>query len=177
MFGTVTAIKHRNIIVTMLGDASIDKAILGKDKEDYAIDIMNDKFWGGAIELSLFSKYYQLVVKSIDTATLRVDSYGLEDKFTSCVYLLYNGIHYDPLAMQINPMYDNSLDITIFASNDMKIQKAMVDYVGSFTDTYQNLDMMQRSVLKCDQCNKIMIGEQEAVNHLTKTGHDKFSEN
>ena len=180
-FNSNTAFNQRNIILSMLNMDSFNSSILGISKEEYKTNIINPKFWGGGIELSLFSQHYALEIRSIDTATLRIDRYGQNKNYKNCVYILYNGIHYDPLAIQYadsyESTYDNDLDIVIFDSDDKEIENKFITYVASQNDTYQSSNYMNHNMLKCNICNKLCIGQNDAANHLKLTGHDQFIEN
>ncbi|KAG2182353.1 hypothetical protein INT43_007283 [Umbelopsis isabellina] len=52
------------------------EAILGQPVERYVNWIMKPTSWGGAIELSIFSRYFNIEIDSFDVATGRVDKFG-----------------------------------------------------------------------------------------------------
>lgn len=53
-----------------------DEAILGKPREEYIAWLMESNTWGGAIELAIFSEYFQTEIVSIDITSLRMDRFG-----------------------------------------------------------------------------------------------------
>ena len=51
--------------------------------------------WGGAIEISILSQYFNVEIAVVDTQSCRIDRFG-EDKFyKERVFLYYDVIHYD----------------------------------------------------------------------------------
>ncbi|KAJ8378045.1 hypothetical protein AAFF_G00249160 [Aldrovandia affinis] len=76
---------------------SYSEAVLGKTNEDYCAWIRRDDTWGGAIEVSILSKFYRCEICVVDTQTVRVDRFGEDAGYRKRVLLIYDGIHYDPL--------------------------------------------------------------------------------
>jgi len=153
-------------------------AILGKPAKEYCDWIMRDDSWGGSLEIMILSQFYKIRVESYDVISCRRDIYGQEDpEITAKIFLIYDGIHYDALA--INPVGASGpeeLDLTVFpALEDVSSQKAL-NLVKQYHQKHQFTDTAN-FVLKCLQCGEYIKGEKEATMHAKKTGHTKFGEN
>ena len=120
---------YRLLIVDYIKDNINIENDLGIDKETYINNISEVSTWGGAIELKLFSKIFETEIASIDLETGRVDIYGEIENYKKRVYLLYSGVHYDPLVMNFTD--DVSTDITIFQPDDYEKLIMFKDYVES----------------------------------------------
>jgi len=178
----VTQNKHlqiaqlRKMIADTIRDDPItfNDAILGKPVEEYIRYIQKPNTWGGYIELLIFSDYFKIEICSIDVKTNRIDRFG-EGKYKEMVFLIYNGIHYDAVALKPFEEAPEEYERTIFESND--------DYlIGALTALGQNLKEKKLFTdttnfkLRCGVCNKTLVGENDAVKHATATGHTDFRE-
>jgi len=77
--------------------------------------------WGGGIEIKIFTEILKLEIAIVDVQTNRIDIFGQDKNYTSRIYLLYNGIHYDPLVLNFDESSEPDTDITIFDSEDDSI--------------------------------------------------------
>lgn len=77
-----------------------DEAILGKPVEEYCAWIQDDNSWGGAIELSILANYYGVEIAVVDTINAIINRFGEDQQFPHRVFLLFDGIHYDPIYME-----------------------------------------------------------------------------
>merc|ERR1712113_492360 len=144
----------------------------------YAEWIKNKTNWGGAIELAVLSDHFSTLITAWDIQTLRSDRYGEGKGHKQCVHLVYDGLHYDALALSILedvPPESEDFDVTVFHPDDSymegqaravvsKLQKAKL-----YTDT-------QSFTLRCLVCQKGLKGESDAVEHAKATGHQNFAE-
>ena len=105
--------------VVMSDPVTYDAVFLEKDNADYCSWIMNDESWGGAIELSILSKYYGKEIAVVDTQHCRISRFGEDQKYKERVLLIYDGIHYDPLMLE--PLDDSSQAITKFSTSEVSI--------------------------------------------------------
>ncbi|VDN13427.1 unnamed protein product, partial [Dibothriocephalus latus] len=78
---------------------NFNQGILGMAPEAYIKNIMRPDCWGGGIEVSILSKIYELEINVVDVLTGRIDKFGEDKAYQQRILLLYDGIHYDPLAM------------------------------------------------------------------------------
>lgn len=153
---------------------SYPDVVLGQPREQYISKIQDPKTWGGAIELSIFSKHYKTEISSFDVATGRCDRFG-QDEYESRCILVYSGIHYDALTLSPLPVSPPSFHTTIFPVVDQTILPTAETLIGQlrarhyYTDT-SNFD------LKCGVCGEGLIGEKGAREHAKKTGHVDFGE-
>jgi len=147
----------------------------GKTNEQYIQWISNSSHWGGAIEISIFTEYYQSEIAVLDTQSLRVDLFGQGNHYKQRVFLIYDGIHYDPIALTFDPSVPEDMDITVFSPNDGLIlskAKAIAQEANkrrAFTDL-ANFD------LRCLVCQQGIKGEEGARDHAVQTGHTNFAE-
>ncbi|EXB50307.1 hypothetical protein L484_017845 [Morus notabilis] len=77
------------------------EAFLGKTNEEYCAWILNSEKWGGAIELSILAEHYGREIAAYDIQTARCYLYGQEMKYSERVMLIYDGLHYDALAVRL----------------------------------------------------------------------------
>jgi len=167
----------RNIIAYNVKEDpyNFNEGVLGQTNEEYCRWIQNSKNWGGAIELSILCNHYKVEIAAFDISTKIMYCYGEDQSYSKRVYLIYDGIHYDALAIASSPYGSESSDITIFNRNDenalKKLQKLVEDEnkAGKFTDT-------SNFTLLCLNCNKTLKGEKEAALHAGQTGHGNFTE-
>jgi ubiquitin thioesterase OTU1 len=167
----------RNLIARAVGADPIEynDAVLGKPVHDYQKWIKNEDHWGGAIELAILSRHFQLEIAACDIKTGNMIIFGEGCGYSERIYLAYDGIHYDFLA--INPVENGpeDIDITVFHPDDGWVKRAMEDTVdllrasGLYTDTHAFR-------LKCGKCGHIAIGERGAMEHMQDTGHMDFDE-
>lgn len=147
------------------------EAFLGRPTAEYCSWIMSENSWGGAIDLSILCTRYAVELAAFDVKTLRLDRYGEGNGYEKVGYLLYDGIHYNYMAMPSR----NSSDITLFDLTDAAMLSsakslAQKEHDGNkFTDT-------ANFALRCGQCNTLLKGEKQAVEHASKTGHTDFQE-
>ncbi|CAI0379808.1 unnamed protein product [Linum tenue] len=133
----------------------------------------------GAIELAILADYYGREIAAYDIQTTRCDLYGQDKKYSERVMLIYDGLHYDALAMSPVAEAPEEFDQTIFlvhrdrtvgpveglALNLVKDQQRK----RSYTDT-------ANFTLRCGVCQIGVIGQKEAVEHAQATGHVNFQE-
>lgn len=156
-----------------------NEAFLGKPNEEYCAWILDPEKWGGAIELSILSKYYGREIAAYDIQTLRCDLYGQEERYEERVMLIYDGLHYDALAM--SPLEDapEEFDQTIFTVDKDRsigpVEGLALNLVKdanrkrSYTDT-------ANFTLQCGICQTGLVGQKEAMEHAKATGHVNFQE-
>lgn len=76
------------------------EAILGKPNKDYCAWILKPDSWGGAIELSILSNFYGIEMAVVDTINAIVNRFGEDQSYPHRVFLIFDGIHYDPLFLE-----------------------------------------------------------------------------
>lgn len=173
-FNETTKLQYRQLLVNYLEDTDIDNSMLEIPKADYIENIQNPSTWGGAIELKLFSDMFQVEIASIDVQSNRVDIFGQDKNYPQRIYVLYNGVHYDPLVMAYTD--DNKDDITTFASDDNETLIALQEYVKVFNEAGDFVDLSNMNQFECDQCKTMFENQEEAFNHAQNYQHWNFNE-
>ncbi|GAA5905068.1 ubiquitin-specific protease OTU1 [Sporobolomyces salmoneus] len=158
------------------------EVMLGRPPKDYIETILSPKSWGGAIELSIFSTHFQSEIWSIDVQTGRTDKFGEGNGFQNCVFIVYSGIHYDALTFSFAPPSsapfppDLSFDTTIFPLPvEPTTLSAATQLVGVLRKNHSYTDTATFS-LRCEVCREAIVGEKEARQHASQTGHQRFGE-
>ncbi|KAI7856737.1 hypothetical protein BDC45DRAFT_566813 [Circinella umbellata] len=166
----------RNVIATSIKEDPItySDVTLGQSQEKYIDWIRRDTSWGGAIEISIFSKHFNIEIASIDIQTGRIDRFG-EGSYSERVFIIYSGIHYDALAL--SPMTDAPADFdqTRFPVTDDSILEAAKKLAEILRQKRKFTDVANFT-LKCNQCQKGLVGEKDAQDHAATTGHVHFVE-
>ncbi|ESR65575.1 OVARIAN TUMOR DOMAIN-containing deubiquitinating enzyme 2 [Citrus sinensis] len=168
------------IAATVASDpVKYSEAFLGKSNQEYCSWIQDPEKWGGAIELSILADYYGREIAAYDIQTTRCDLYGQEKKYSERVMLIYDGLHYDALAISPFEGAPEEFDQTIFP-----VQKGRT--IGPAEDLALKLVKEQQRkktytdtanfTLRCGVCQIGVIGQKEAVEHAQATGHVNFQE-
>ena len=159
--------------VVMSDPDTFNSAFLGKSNSNYCKWIMNEESWGGAIEISVLSKYYNVEIDVVDTQSGRIDRFG-EDKFYSKrVLVIYDGIHYDPLILE--PLIPGGDVTTIFSTQNAAILAQAMELANEAKASRQFTDVAKFS-LRCLVCQKALTGQVAAQDHAKATGHINFGE-
>ncbi|GAB4820059.1 hypothetical protein N2152v2_007105 [Parachlorella kessleri] len=155
-----------------------NEAVLGKPADEYCSWIQQPDKWGGAIELSILSKHYQREIAAFDIQTKRVDIYGQDGGYAERALVIYDGLHYDALAVAAHQGASEASDVTVLPSSGDRTDEVMAaaaqlvakaHEMRQFTDT-------AHFTLRCGICQLGFKGEKEAVAHAKETGHTNFSE-
>lgn len=148
-------------------------AFLGKPNAEYCAWILSDQTWGGAIEVSILSKYYGVEIDVVDTQSVRIDRFGEDQNYNLRVLLIYDGIHYDPLKLEsVDPLVR---PITKFSTGDENILAQALELAAEAKESRQYTDVAGFS-LRCLVCNATLKGQAEAQKHASSTGHINFGE-
>ncbi|CAK4250819.1 unnamed protein product [Aphanomyces euteiches] len=165
----------RNIVKdTILSTPSVyNETFLGRSVDEYCAWILNDRSWGGEIELSILSAHFKVEMLVFDVVSMTRLCYGEDQGFTQRLFLLYDGIHYDAIAETGHP--GPTPDKTLFAINDFaKVENASVLAVEAHQN-HQYTDLGGFSI-QCMQCRKAFTGQSQAQAHANETGHYEFGE-
>ncbi|KAL4924658.1 ubiquitin-specific protease OTU1 [Aspergillus undulatus] len=148
-------------------------AILGQPRDDYCRWIRTETSWGGAIEMNILSKHFDIEICSIDLSNLRVDHFN-EGQDRRC-FLVYSGIHYDTIALSPGDDISPEFDTTVFdSSDDLVLEKAKV-LCRQLQEKNYYTDVAAFS-LQCNICNSILTGQKGAQEHTSRTGHSDFEQ-
>ena len=179
------------------------EAFLGQPNPEYCKWILKPESWGGAIELSILSKFYGLEIAVIDSINAIINRFGEDQHYPQRVFLIFDGIHYDPLYLEpldvskifyIFLKYDIKSNIifffllhffysysqgssiqTIFPTEDEKILFEAAELAKEVKSSRQFTDI-QKFMLICNDCKIRLNGHMEARQHAKETGHMNFGE-
>ncbi|KAL8997063.1 MAG: hypothetical protein Q9169_003553 [Polycauliona sp. 2 TL-2023] len=171
----------RSIIASYIQEHQEDysEVVLEKPTNDYCRWIQTEDAWGGAIELDVLSRQFEIEICSIDVQTLRVDRFN-EGMPKRCI-LVYSGIHYDTIAMSQSDPYSvggyaqPEEDVKMFDSSDEALLAAAVELCAELQKRHYFTDTAGFQV-RCNVCRKTFVGEQGATEHASISGHYDFGE-
>ncbi|XP_053310384.1 ubiquitin thioesterase OTU1 [Spea bombifrons] len=165
----------RNLIADIVSSDPINycEAVLGKSNEEYCAWIRKEDTWGGAIEVSILSKYFRCEICVVDTQTVRIDRFGEDAGYTKRVMLIYDGIHYDPLQRELSEL--DMPPMTIFSTLDDDALVQALELADDARKKRQFTDV-NRFALRCMVCQKGLTGQSAARDHAKETGHTNFGE-
>ncbi|CAN6457604.1 unnamed protein product [Victoria cruziana] len=170
----------RQVIAAVVsGDlVKYNEAFLGKSNRDYCAWILDSEKWGGAIELSILADHYEREIAAFDIQTTRCDLYGQDKNFEERVMLIYDGLHYDALAMSPYEDAPEEFDQTIFQVRNGTIgavEQLALNLVKE-AQRKRNYTDTSNFTLRCGVCQIGIVGQKEAIEHAQATGHVNFQE-
>lgn len=148
------------------------EAVLEKTNSAYCEWILNSDSWGGAIELAILSKHYSIEIDVVNAQTGRLDRFGENFNYDRRVFLVYDGIHYDPLLLE---SADGRKITTIFSTEDEELVSQALE-LGHEAKSCRQFTDVNAFRLRCLICQVIVTGQDEAVSHSRATGHASFGE-
>jgi ubiquitin thioesterase OTU1 len=148
-----------------------NEAILGKKNLDYCKWIKDAKSWGGSIEIMILSKYYKCEICVLDIRSGRIDRFGEDCSYPSRVFIVYDGIHFDPLHWETC----HGEKSTKFSTKDDNVMGRAQELCYEFQNARQFTDTANFK-LRCLVCQKQLKGEKDAEDHAKKSGHINFGE-
>ncbi|XP_054257333.1 ubiquitin thioesterase OTU1-like [Macrosteles quadrilineatus] len=150
-----------------------NEAILGRPSNDYCSWIKRSESWGGAIELAILSKFYGIEIAVVDTVNAIINRFGEDQLYDHRVFLIFDGIHYDPLYLE--PFEGDNKIQTMFPTADDKVLREAEVLAMEAKKSHQFTDV-NRFTLQCLDCKVFLIGQKEALGHAKETGHSNFGE-
>ncbi|RNA43965.1 ubiquitin thioesterase OTU1 [Brachionus plicatilis] len=148
-----------------------NEAILGKANSAYCDWIRNSTSWGGSIEIVILSKYFKMEICVVDIRSCRIDRFGEDCSYAKRIFVLYDGIHYDP----INLIRENGSVQTQFSTDDdITFVKAIS--LAEEARTARKFTDVNNFKLRCLVCQEPLVGEKQAQEHAKTTAHINFGE-
>lgn len=150
--------------------------MLDQKPNDYCRWIQTPDAWGGAIELDILSRHFELEICSIDVQTCRVDRFN-EGRDQRCI-LVYSGIHYDTIALspaEAGVFAPPEFDTKVFEAADEEVLEKAVELCRVLQGRHYFTDTAKFSI-RCNVCRKTFTGERGATEHAKETGHYDFGE-
>ncbi|KAL9039649.1 MAG: hypothetical protein Q9214_004790 [Letrouitia sp. 1 TL-2023] len=171
----------RSIIATYIQEHQdkYSEVVLEKPPDDYCRWIRTENSWGGAIELDILSRHFEVEICSIDVQTLRVDRYN-EYQTHRCI-LVYSGIHYDTIALSPSDApFDHAdappdFDTKMFHSGDDTILERAIELCRQLQSMHYFTDTTKFNII-CNICKETFVGEKGAIEHAQATNHYDFGE-
>ncbi|KAG9234245.1 putative ubiquitin thioesterase otu1 [Amylocarpus encephaloides] len=155
------------------------KVVLEQKPDDYCRWIQTADAWGGAIEMGILSKHFEVEICSIDVQSLRIDKFN-ESAPTRCM-LVYSGIHYDTIVQSpSDPPHTKAdappdFDRRIWDGDDEEILIAAQDLCRKLQEKHYFTDTGGMAI-KCGVCGVVVYGEGQASGHAQQTGHYDMAE-
>ena len=105
--------KLRKIVATNIAEdpATCNEVVLDKAASEYQNWILHPQHFGGPIEFSILSSYYRTQIAAFNMQTTRCDVYYKGKGYKKLVMVIYDGLHYDALAVAQSEGEDEDLDI------------------------------------------------------------------
>ena len=157
------------------------EGMLERKPDDYCSWIQREDSWGGGIELSILSTYFDIEICSINVQDLRIDRFN-EGKSRRCI-LVYSGIHYDVIAC--NPIPGGSPDMDRKVFEVARIEGMDDEDGGALEGARELCKVLQQRhyftdtagfTIRCGTCGWTGKGEKGATQHAATTGHTDFGE-
>lgn len=170
--GNMEAGDLRSIIANVVKNnpAKYNEGFLEKPNHEYCAWITDPNHWGGAIELSILSEYFGIEIVAINILSLIAHCFGEANNYRNRIFLIYDGIHYDPLVLE----YEDNVQ-TVFPSSEQRPMDMAMELAREAKISRQFTDMVNYS-LSCKSCHIRMRGNIEAHEHALVTGHCEFGE-
>ncbi|EDV96303.1 ubiquitin thioesterase OTU1 [Drosophila grimshawi] len=164
----------RHIIATEVAadPQSYNDAVLGKSNAEYCAWIQKADSWGGAIEVSILSNYYGIEIDVVDIQNAIINRFGEDKNFGLRVFLLFDGIHYDPLYMETSP---SAAPATMFPVDELGVYE-QAEQLANEAKSSRQFTNVDKFNLRCLQCDLLLVGQVEAQQHAKSTGHANFGE-
>lgn len=77
-----------------------NEGYLGRSNLEYVEWISRYDSWGGGIELAIISEFYSCEINVMDTQHMRINRFGEDRDYSTRIFLIYDGIHYDALYLE-----------------------------------------------------------------------------
>ena len=172
-FNEMTKYEYRQLLANHLEKMELDSVMLGMSKEEYINNVLDVTSWGGGTDIRFFCDMFQMQISVINIQTNSISTFGEDKPYPQRIYLIYNGIHYDPLVMAMT--HDNKDDKTIFASDDDETAIAFQNYAKTFRDKGEFVDLSKMNTLECDSCKQKFTTQDDAQSHALNYNHWNFS--
>lgn len=147
-------------------------AVLGKSNAEYCAWIQKPDSWGGAIEVAILSSYYGIEIDVVDIQNAIINRFGEDKNYGLRVFLLFDGIHYDPLYMETDGA---GAPATIFPVEEMGVYQ-QAEQLAKEAKSSRQFTNVDKFSLRCLQCDVMLVGQLQATQHAKTTGHTNFGE-
>lgn len=154
--------------------AEHSEAILGRPNAEYVEWIVQKSSWGGAIEISILSKYMEIAILTLDIDANRFEKFN-DEKYNKFIMIVFSGIHYDVIEIfhqdskELQTVFDFAdAESDVFLAQALCIAESMKAAGMSFNT--------KRDKIRCNICGTISVGERDVARHVEATGHLDFDQ-
>lgn len=159
-----------------------NEVVLGRPVDKYCQWILKKDSWGGAIELGILAEWFKVRINCLDIELGKIIRFENEsNKPDNFMILIYLGIHYDILSLNVNlstSNQDKQTDTCIWPMNS-KIEELVLEHSLKLCHYLQTQNYSTNTTtfrIRCLDCYKILVGEMGASKHANETGHYNFGE-
>eukprot|EP00095_Tigriopus_kingsejongensis_P006802 snap_masked-scaffold1064_size65302-processed-gene-0.14 protein:Tk06802 transcript:snap_masked-scaffold1064_size65302-processed-gene-0.14-mRNA-1 annotation:"ubiquitin thioesterase otu1" len=146
-------------------------AMLSRDNADYCRWIQESSAWGGAIEAQILAEYFGVVITVVDIKSDFQTHFGETLGSSQRMFLIYDGIHYDPLYREVG----GGDKQTLFGLSDQKAERE-AQALANVAKTARQFTDVANFTLRCITCQTQLKGQSDARAHAKETGHTNFGE-
>lgn len=125
------------------------------------------------IEVSILSQYYGIEFDVVDITNAMINRFGEDKNYPMRGFLLYDGIHYDPLFLE---SYSGEPRKTLFSVEDESEIFEMAKNLAYEAKSSRQFTDVDRFYLRCLECDTPLKGQNQATAHAKQTGHKQFGE-
>lgn len=117
-------------------------------------------------------------IAAFDIQTQRMDVYGTGEGHTERLMVIYDGLHYDSLALAPFPGASEDLDVTLLPTHGPRTEEVAAAAAALVTAAHAARQFTDTGnfTLRCGVCGTGLRGEREALQHARVTGHADFAE-
>lgn len=175
MVNTEIGMFMRQIIAEQVASdkTTYNEAVLGRPILEYCEWILRLDSWGGAIEVAILSNFYGVEFDVVDITNAIIIRFGEDRNYGQRAFLLFDGIHYDPLFME--SLSGGGAPKTIFPIEAENVYQQAEQLAKEAKSSRQFTDV-NKFTLKCMICDSMLTGQVEAQQHAKTTGHANFGE-
>lgn len=158
-----------------------NEVVLELPPQAYVKRLRSARSWGGYLELAVLAEELKHQLAVIDAESGRMDLYGEEFKGRRS-FLLYDGIHYDPLVAYPQglprvpdaPLLAPNEMMTVFAADDAAAAAAAAA-VGQEVHHQQGYVRAAGMEARCLACGELLKDNDDLRRHAKATGHQEFA--
>lgn len=117
--------------------------------------------------------FYLLRFDVVDITNAMINRFGEDKKYSMRGFLLYDGIHYDPLYLE---SLSGEPVKTLFSVDEEVHIYEMAQNLAKEAQSSRQFTDVDKFTLRCIQCDRKLKGQQQATEHAKETGHTQFGE-
>lgn len=102
-----------------------------------------------------------------------INRFGEDKHYSMRGFLLYDGIHYDPLYLE---SLSGDSQKTLFSVEEEEFVYDMAQNLATEAKSSRQYTDVDKFTLRCVQCDTRLKGQAQATIHAKETGHTQFGE-